>query len=79
MKIIPCRGSGDGKDTGTNSESGTRNLETGSRAESTEGCEVGDSHRDKTSSARDTFLAECLSCTEFFVELIASGEVESEE
>ena len=30
------------------------------------------------SSARDTFIAEYLSCTEFFVGLEASGEIETE-
>ena len=32
----------------------------------------------RRSSARDTFIAECLSCTESFVGLGASGKTETE-
>ena len=32
----------------------------------------------RRSSSRDTFIAESLSCTEFFVGLGASGEIETE-
>ena len=43
-------------------------------------CKVEDSHRDKTKQCPwYIYSRECLSCTEFFVGLEASGEIETEE
>ena len=41
-------------------------------------CKVEDSPERRQSSGRDTFTAEYLSCTEFFVGLGASGQIETE-
>ena len=64
----------DRKGTGIDSgKSGTRNLEAesiGSRAESTGGgVKLETVAERRWSSARDTFVAECLSCAQFFVTL----------
>ena len=79
-KVIPSRG------TGTSSgESGARNLEAESVRSSVEsmgGCVIlKTATAIKWSSAYDTFIAKSvtLSCTEFFVGLGASGEIETEE
>ena len=61
-KVIPCGGTEDRKDTGTNSgKSGTRELEAesiGSRTESTGGCEKLETVTETGRSiARDTFVA----------------------
>ena len=69
-KVIPRRGTENGKGAGTNSgESGAKNLEAesvGSRAESTGGCvKLKTVTEVRWSRPRDTFYSrECLSCTE---------------
>ena len=69
---------------GTNTgESGARNPEAESirsGVESMGGCvKMKTVTEIRRSSAHNTFIAECLSCTQFFVGLGASGEIEIEE
>ena len=63
-------------------ESGARNLEAESikgRAESTGGCvKLKTVSEIRRRCDPDTFTVECLSCTEFFVGLGSSGEIETE-
>ena len=75
-KVIPCRWTENRKGTGTNSgESGVRNLEAGSIRNGVES--MGGCVKLKTVTEL-TWSRECLSCTEFFVGLEASGEIETE-
>ena len=82
-KVIPCWWTENRKGEGTNSaESGARNLKAESirsGAESTGWCvKLKTVTEIRRSSARDTVIADSLSCTEFFIGLEASGNIQTE-